>query len=442
MAASTEFLRIYTKKRLKELYLSDVRYKTATGIDRINRKAFESKLDENIDVVYRKIRNGSYKFTPYREKLILRGSKKLPRVVSIPTIRDKLALKALFEVLHNVYKNESPFIHRIINEITLSLRDNLFDCVLRLDVKDFYPSINHKILLQQLKKKVRKNEILHCLNSAIRQPTVPKIKKGENTHNDTGIPQGLSISNILANIYFRNIDEKYNNMSDIKYVRYVDDILILCDCLNLDMIRSEIETDCKLIKLKIHGNDSEKSVSCSVQDRFSYLGYVFENKVVSVRKKSIDKLRESIIKLFTNYKYSESRNLALLKWALDLRITGCIFNETKYGWLFFFSQINDLKLLKSLDLFIEKLLVRFNINPASISLKKFTRSFHEITKNLSHTSYIPNFDQYRVSKKRRILKEIFKIKTRLMTSADIEYQFNKKLYKTVKDLERDLARAS
>ena len=161
-----------------------------------------------------------------------------------------------------------------------------------------------------------------------------------------------------------------------------------------------------------------------------------------MRKKSIDKLRESIIKLFTNYKYSESRNLALLKWALDLRITGCIFNETKYGWLFFFSQINDLKLLKSLDLFIEKLLVRFNINPASISLKKFTRSFHEITKNLSHTSYIPNFDQYRVSKKRRILKEIFKIKTRLMTSADIEYQFNKKLYKTVKDLERDLARAS
>ena len=153
-------------------------------------------------------------------------------------------------------------------------------------------------------------------------------------------------------------------------------------------------------------------------------------------------MRESIIKLFTNYKYSESKDLTLLKWTVDLRITGCIFNGTKYGWLFFFSQINDLQLLKSLDQFIHKLLIRFQINPSDISFKKFIRAFHEITKNLTTTSYLPNFDKYNISEKRSILSDIFRLKTRLMRSYEIEYQFNRRLYKTVKDLEKDLARAS
>ena len=65
MTASIEFRRFYTKKRLKELYLSSIRYKTATGIDKINRKVFEKYLDDNIDVIYRKVRNGSYNFTPF-----------------------------------------------------------------------------------------------------------------------------------------------------------------------------------------------------------------------------------------------------------------------------------------------------------------------------------------------------------------------------------------
>ena len=95
MSASGFYRKFFTKKHLRELYFSSVRFRAAVGIDKINRRAFENNIDENIDIIYRKVRNGTYKFTPYREKLISRGSKKLPRIVSIPTIRDKLTLKAL-----------------------------------------------------------------------------------------------------------------------------------------------------------------------------------------------------------------------------------------------------------------------------------------------------------------------------------------------------------
>jgi len=442
MSASIIFRKVFTKRKIKELYFSSIRYKSTSGIDKINRKVFEKNIDENIDIIYRKIKNGSYKFSPYREKLILRGSQKFPRVVSIPTIRDKLTLRALFEVLYHIYGSSSPFIHQIINEISLTLRVNLFDGVLRLDVKDFYPSINHEKLRRQIIKRIRKPEILQCIDNAIRQPTVQVSKRNENNRINKGVPQGLSISNILANIYFSQIDKKYSDKSNIRYFRYVDDILILGKCNELEMIRGEIENDCNNIDLKIHRDNTEKSTLCSIIDGFMYLGYEFKNQKVSVRKKSIDHLRESIIKLFTNYKYSNHQNIKHLKWTIDLRITGCIFNDTKYGWLFFFSQINDIQLLKSLDQFINKLIIRFNINPSEISFKKFTRSFHEITKNISNTSYIPKFDKYNISEKRRILRDIFEIKKSLMNSSNIEYLFNKMIYKTVKDLEKDLARIS
>lgn len=112
------------------------------------------------------------------------------------------------------------------------------------------------------------------------------------------------------------------------------------------------------------------------------------------------------------------------------------------GGCFFFSQINDLNLLFVLDNFIEKQIKRFNVDKSIINIKKFIRAYYEITKNISRTKYIPNFDNYTITDKRKVLNKIFGIKTKLMLRSDIEYQFNKRIYRTVKDLERDLARAS
>lgn len=443
MSASEFYRKFFTKKYLRELYFSSVRFRATVGIDKINRRAFEKNIDENIDIIYRKVRKGTYKFTPYREKLISRGSKKLPRIVSIPTIRDKLTLKALYEVLQATYqKEETPFVHRIINELSVALAEDEYDGVLKLDVKNFYPSVNHSLLFKQINKRIRKDELLILIYNALKQPTVAKIKRSEIRPNDVGIPQGLAISNILANIYFSAIDEKYSNITSVNYFRYVDDILVLCKCNDLESIKLEIDSDCKKLQLFIHIDDPEKSLSCSIYEGFSYLGYVFKNEKVTVRKRSVEHLRNSILKLFTNFKYSESQDLNLLKWSVDLRITGCVFNETKYGWLFFFSLIDDLQLLNSLDHFIKKLIARFRIEPTKITFKKFIRSYHEITKNLSQTKYIPNFDEYSASDKRKVLSDVFGLKTQTLTSTDVDYHFNRKIYQTVRDLEKDLARAS
>lgn len=444
MSASSNFRKCFSKKHLTDVYNSSIRYRAAVGIDRINAKLFEKKLAEHIRVIRRKVLNGTYRFSQYREKLISRGQNKYPRPISIPTLRDKLTQKALFEVLYSVYRSSMPLLHQIIGDVITTVRGDQYDGVLRLDVKDFYPSIDHELLLKQIQTKIRKKEILHLVKDAISQQTVSQPDSHSKTFTTIGVPQGLSISNILANIYMSGIDSKHKSKSSYRYFRYVDDTLIVCRFPDRDSIHAEITADCENLRLTLHSqkDDPSKVSSGSVSGGFSYLGYEFTPSGITVRRKSADYLRESIIKLFTTYKYSQTHDLKLLKWGIDLRITGCVFDQRKYGWLFFFSQIDDLPLLNSLDHFIKKQCSRFKVDPSQLKAKRFVRAYHEVRKNMSKTTYIPNFDRMSIASKRRLLTDIFDFQATLMSAPEIEYQFNKRIYRAVRDLEKDLARAS
>lgn len=442
MSASSEFRKTFQISALKDIYFSSVKYNSAIGIDRINTRVFERSLEENIAVIRRKSLSGTYKFSQYREKLISRGADKCPRVISIPTLRDKLTLKALYKILFSVYGTNIPYLHKVISDVNRSVASGKYDEVLRLDVKDFYPSVRHDLLLIQLSKKVRNKQVVHLVTNSISRQTVSKPISEKKQYISVGIPQGLPISNILANVYMQPIDHKYKKRTSIKYFRYVDDILILCNYQNAKKIMSELIDDCKKLNLDLHDNDPSKIYAGKLSSKFSYLGYVFIDKTVTVRKKSLDKLRESIIKTLTSYKYSRIKNQKILRWALNLRITGCRFNDTKYGWMFFFSQIDDEQLLSSLDHFVKKQLIRFNLDPSTIKIKKFTRAYHEITKNLNNSKYIPNFDVLKFREKQNILSEIFDINVSKMDSHEIEYKFRQLIFRTVRELEKDLSRLS
>lgn len=442
MNASSEFRKIFSYNWLKKLFINEIRYKSARGIDHISTIAFEARLKENLTIIYRKTHDGTYRFSQYREKLISRGSERIPRVISIPTVRDKLVQKGLAEILEAVYGSQLPLLHGIISDVISAYTSGLYNSFLRVDVKDFYPSIVHANLLRQLKKKIRKKEILFLIENAISQITVARPSKINKKINSKGVPQGLSISNILANIYFSTIDANYATNPTFRYFRFVDDILVLCNQDELNPIRSKLDNDCTELGLYLHdeGEKSSKSTSGNIIDGFDYLGYTFLNGKISVRKKSIYKLHDSIISLFTAYKYSNTKDIEFLTWVLNIRITGCVFNKSKYGWLFFFSQINDLSLLGELDHFVQAQLLRFDIT--GLKPKSFIRSYYEIIKNLSKTSYIPNFDKFSVIQKQRILTDVFKMRNPPTAPHEVIYQFNKKMYKTVGELEKDLGQTS
>ncbi len=443
MLASEEFRRIFTENNLFQIYWDFISYKKSVGIDHINNLKFEKNIKTHIESICEKTLDGTYKFTKYKEKLISKGKNKYPRVLSLPTVRDKITHRALLELLIIFFDSYTHKFHNTIQNISKLYKDNLYDSVIRIDIENFYPSINHDILFKILNRNIRKKEINHLIRNAIAQHTVDHNHRKNNNYPiiTQGIPQGLSISNILANIYMSPIDNIYSlNNGIFSYFRYVDDILILINEEDEKSIFTKICDDLECINLKIHplGDSNSKTIISKTNDGFSYIGYVFKNGIISPGNVSIDRLRESIIKIFTLFKYT--RNVLLFKWHLNLKITGFIFNGVKYGWIFYYSQINNETLLKSLDYFVEKQLTRFNIKFTGHQVKRFIRTYKEITKNLGSTKYIPNFDDYTIKMKQKILVEVSSTKKTFKNDEEIEIQFNEFIYKSIKDIERDLGR--
>ncbi|MCL2899512.1 reverse transcriptase/maturase family protein [Brenneria tiliae] len=429
----------YNVDYLKDIYLKKVSLSAATGIDNMSHQLLWPILDEQLEIINRKVLSSNYIFSKYKLKLISKGRGKPPREISIPTIRDKIALKALCNFLQLKYQNLISFKlpQNMIRELKAEISSNKFNSFIKFDVANFYPSIDHVKLISRLRKNIRDERILKLIESAIKSPTVSKASKKDKP-STIGVPQGLSISNILATIYLSNIDKYFSNKAGIKYFRYVDDVFVLCDKKDVQEISRDIIKRFRMIKLKVYDPQKEpekSSVGLLGKDSFGYLGYYFNNNTVSARAGSIERLRESLLAIFTGYKHSKLKSEEFLEWRLNLRITGCIFQNKSKGWMYFFSEMDDKTLLHQLDDFLKNLCERFNVN---VNLKSFLRTYFQIKHNRRETKYVPNFDEYTEDQKTFVLNHYFQKKTENMTSLEIDYHFKKRISKQVKEIETDV----
>lgn len=428
-------------KNIKKIYNNYIVNKPSIGIDGIGIKVFENNLDNELEIINRKILNKTYNFSFYKEKLISKGRNKNPRVISIPTIRDKITLKILFDTLTKIYETElfNELIHTKVDRIKSTVLSGKYDSYIKIDIENFYPTIDHKILMKIIHKKTKKTELTNLLIKSMSQTTVNKSDKNmEKYTNNVGVPQGLSISNLLSTIYLIDLDNKYSKETHFEYYRYVDDILILCNKKDVTNIFDMLKTDMSDLKLTIHklGVSTQKTDYGFIKDGFYFLGYYFSSSIISIRNSSIIKLQNSIIDIFTQYKFSKTKNINLLLWKINLKITGCKFQDKKYGWLYFFSQITDTTIIYKLDVFIKQMCKKFDIDLDDFTVKKFIRTYFEIMKNRTHTNYIPNFSELSKSQKNDILKNTFDI--HFTHSKDIDFIFDRIIYKNIKQMEKDI----
>lgn len=99
MSASVNFRKIFTQKNIRNIYFERIRDTRAIGLDRMRPLAYENILSEEVKLICRKIAGGSFKFSRYKQKLISKGAGKFPRILSIPTVRDRLVLRGLCDFL-------------------------------------------------------------------------------------------------------------------------------------------------------------------------------------------------------------------------------------------------------------------------------------------------------------------------------------------------------
>jgi retron-type reverse transcriptase len=192
-------------KNLKKIYAEEFSTTKVKGVDRLNSEHFtKQKLRVELKIIAEKSSKGIYRFSPYLENLKGKGREKYPRVLAIPTIRDRIAIYALKEFLFELFPE---CVHRrFANQYIRDIKEIIQECdsnsfsFFRTDIKDFYGSINHETLIDCLKRKTRSMRAIEMIKRAITRPVVPKVYRRENKarYQVPGIPQGLSISNILA----------------------------------------------------------------------------------------------------------------------------------------------------------------------------------------------------------------------------------------------------
>lgn len=422
---------------LAQLYSAHTFRSKARGKDGVRQGQFSRNLDGEIKLIKDKIESGSYDFTAYREMLISRGHKRYPRQISVPTIRDRLTLRAVLEHLKHAFPEAiSPPPHRYIKEIKnqlKSVREN--SSFLRMDIRDFYPSIEHERLLKKLKDRNLDQRFVKLISSAIETPT------GDAKERPTiGVPQGLSISNMLASIYMLDFDQACP--TDTFYKRYVDDILIVAPSEKIKSTYEDFHGRLAAIGLKSHpmgkkGKTEEARVTKSIQ----YLGYEISKRRVSVRKDSLARMFNNLAKVLTSIRKGKDQQRHLYR--LNLKITGCIINNSRRGWIMFFSQTEDKSQLAFLDEWLRKQLAEtpdLNLD----GIKTFKRAYYQIRYNLSKTKYIPNFDSYDLSQKTEVIGILSNRSDEQIAAMDIEaieVEFSRLIGREISELEKDLLKA-
>jgi len=142
---------------------------------------------------------------------------------------------------------------------------------LKMDVRKFYPNVDHDILMDLLRRKFKDNDLLWLLEEIIRSAP--------------GLPIGNYLSQGLANYYLAGFDHWIKEVKGVKYYfRYADDLVILApDKPTLHQLLADIrEYLATKLKLEVKGNYQVFPVDKRGLD---FVGYVFFHTHILVRKR-------------------------------------------------------------------------------------------------------------------------------------------------------------
>ena len=165
----------------------------------------------------------------YRFEALDRVTLKDGSTVDVWTSRDALVLKAMCLCLADVLPVSPRCTHirghggakKAVRQVAEHLSQYGF--VLRTDVKSYYASIDHHLLLDRLAEHIADRTVMNLLGQYLRR----SICDGGNYIDiERGISLGCPLSPLMAAFYLHELDRQFEQ-SNLFYVRFMDDILIL-----------------------------------------------------------------------------------------------------------------------------------------------------------------------------------------------------------------------
>lgn len=189
------------------------------------RKHDEYRELENL-VLHIMLRDGTYKTSRYTTYKIYEPKERV--IFRLPYYPDRITHHAIMNIMEPIWVKiftrdtysciKGRGIHALLKKLRSDLNKDKQGTkyCLKMDIKKFYPSINHSILKQIIRKKLKDKCLLTLLDEII--------------DSADGVPIGNYLSQFFANLYLAYFDHWVKEELKVKYYyRYADDIVLLSD---------------------------------------------------------------------------------------------------------------------------------------------------------------------------------------------------------------------
>ena len=256
----------------------------APGIDGVTFEAIEESGERGFLTQIRdELTTGTYRPMPVRKKEIPKDGGTKVRVLSIPSIRDRVVQGALKLILEPIFEADfqsgsygyrpNRTAHEAVDRVAKAIIEEKTR-IIDLDLRAYFDNVQHYLLLEKVAKRVQDGAILHLLKMILKATG----KKG--------VPQGGVISPLLSNVYLNEVDRmlekaiettRNGRYTAVQYARFADDLVILIDAHpRHDWLEKAVNRRLReeLAKLRVEVNeDKSRRVDLKKGESFAFLGF-------------------------------------------------------------------------------------------------------------------------------------------------------------------------
>jgi RNA-directed DNA polymerase len=280
------YVHVCKMETLREAYRMARSNDGAAGIDGVTFEAIEeSGAESSLMQIRDELVTHTYRPMRARKKEIPKDGGKKVRVLSIPSIRDRVVQGAMKLILEPIFEADfqsgsygyrpKRTAHQAANRVAQAIVEEKTR-IIDIDLSAYFDNVQHYLLLEKVARRVQDDEVMQLLKMMLKATG----KKG--------VPQGGVISPLLSNVYLTEGDRmlekaitttRRGQYTHVQYARFADELVILVDSHpRHDRLVRAVERRLReeLAKLRVAINEEKgRMVDLSKGEKFSFLGFEF-----------------------------------------------------------------------------------------------------------------------------------------------------------------------